>query len=272
MENLGFDPIQPYFVLGADSYLKRIETNSPVAHFYRFDNKRQTVACSVVPDGSTDLIFTCDKNHPKAVVAGTVEAAGGNIFKENVTYFGVRLMPGISDHFAGISTKELIGISADLRDVIGGSDLIESICLSDSFDEQIARFNTGIAPFIDSSGGEAASPVVMEILSEIFAAEGNIHISQLEQNLHYSRRHLSRIFLNYTGMDMKHFCMIIRFQSVLTKINHGVYRTIADTALDNGYYDQTHFQKDFRRFTDMTPKAYQKLIDASNYFNRIKIV
>lgn len=269
-----FDPIQPYFVLSSANYYKKIIPNIPkIAHFYRFTSSDiLPIMNSVVPDGTADIIFSCDKYNPQAIVAGSVKSASTNIFKENSVYFGVRFAPGAFDHFGGISTKELIGSNADFTDVTGRNDLLEKICASDSFEEQIIEFTKYFGESLSENTLKNKDLLVSDILREIFLNSGNVKISELEKSLNYSRRHLLRVFSDYTGMDIKHFSNIIRFQSTITKMNHGLYPTIADAWADNGYFDQTHFQKDFRKFALMTPKAYRMLIEGSNYLNRITII
>lgn len=273
MSNI-FDPIQPYFVLSSANYYKKIIPDIPtVAHFYRFTSKEiLPIVNSVVPDGTADIIFSCDKYNPQAIVAGSVISASTNIFKENSVYFGVRFVPGAFDHFGDISVKELIGNNADFTDVTRRNDLLEKICTSDSFEEQINAFVKCFGESLAGNRIKNKDALVSDILREIFLNSGNIKVNELEQTLSYSRRHLLRVFSDYTGMDIKHFSNIIRFQNTITKMNHGLYPTIADAWTDNGYFDQTHFQKDFRKFALMTPKAYRTLIAKSNYLNRITII
>lgn len=90
------DPLQPYFVMNADSYYKMMFPGSSIAHFYRFTCKeRIRLQNGAVPDGTIDILFNCDPDIPSAFVAGTVERAGTNVFLQNHTYFGVRFLPGI---------------------------------------------------------------------------------------------------------------------------------------------------------------------------------
>ena len=89
-------PLQPYFVVNAESYYKRMCPGSSIAHFYRFTCKDEiTMPNGAVPDGTIDIIFDCSADFPLAFVAGTVEKGAQNIFQQNHTYFGVRFLPGI---------------------------------------------------------------------------------------------------------------------------------------------------------------------------------
>ena len=52
----------------------------------------------------------------------------------------------------------------------------------------------------------------------------------------------------------KQFAFITRMRSVV----NGAWKNerFTDIALDAGFFDQAHFNKDFKLFTGQTPKAY----------------
>lgn len=68
-----------------------------------------------------------------------------------------------------------------------------------------------------------------------------------------------RLFREYVGMNPKEYGRIARFQRALRMMQLGS-RDYAYIAYSNGYSDQSHFIRDFRQFSGMTPKqltAYQ---------------
>lgn len=94
-------------------------------------------------------------------------------------------------------------------------------------------------------------------------------ISGLQLEVNMSKRTLQRKFKLYTGVDAKYFERTARFQSTLRTQLNGTSNNYVDIALDNGYYDQPHFIKEFRYFTGMSPKKY--LIKANfmlNHYNK----
>ncbi len=264
------DPLQPYFVINADSYYKMFLPDSPIAHFYRFTCKEKiSLQNGAVPDGAVDIIFDCDPQIPSAFVAGTVEQAGSNVFSQNHTYFGVRFLPGILDHFGEASAGELVGKTVDFAEVTGMTGLEEEICAASSFRDQIELFLSafsGITDQKDSSG------ILSRMLFEIYQSGGNIRVQELEEKLNYSRRHLLRSFKDSVGLDIKTFCRIIRFQTSLSRISRGDFASMAEVAVEGGYYDQNHLQRDFREFASLSPGNYCRLLRDMDYRNRITLV
>lgn len=60
-------------------------------------------------------------------------------------------------------------------------------------------------------------------------------------------------FRKATGASPKHFSYIVRMNAVLAGMGQ---QDLIQTAFDAGYYDQAHFNKDFKTFTGQTPSEY----------------
>ncbi|MCD8091026.1 MAG: helix-turn-helix domain-containing protein [Clostridiales bacterium] len=267
-------PVQPFFVMDSEYYYKRFLPGSPIAHFYGFNSKEHIeIKNGVIPDGSVDIIFSCGKDSPQAVIAGSVESGTRNIFKENASYFGVRLMPGVLKHFGEAAARDLVGHTMDFSKIMKNPAAVEKICEAETFEEKINGFITSFPEISQKSSViNSYEEIVREITGEIYGAEGNIKISELEKRLVYSRRHLLRVFKEFTGMDIKKFCRIVRFQAAISRINKGNFIALTDVFLDGNYYDQNHFQKEFKEFAAMTPGTYLKMINECHYMNHITLI
>lgn len=67
------------------------------------------------------------------------------------------------------------------------------------------------------------------------------------------KKQYGRLFREYVGMNPKEYGRIARFQRALRMMQLGS-RDYAGIAYANGYSDQSHFIRDFRQFSGMTPK------------------
>ena len=68
-----------------------------------------------------------------------------------------------------------------------------------------------------------------------------------------SKKQYGRLFREYVGMNPKEYGRIARFQRALRMMQLGS-RDYAGIAYANGYSDQSHFIRDFRLFSGITPK------------------
>jgi len=69
-----------------------------------------------------------------------------------------------------------------------------------------------------------------------------------------SSRYLQKIFIQYGGLTPNLFCKINRFTKSLQLVAKKE-STLTSIAYQCGYFDQSHFIKDFRYFTGTTPSA-----------------
>ena len=56
-------------------------------------------------------------------------------------------------------------------------------------------------------------------------------------------------------MAPKALARLLRFERALQRVRAGA--DLVDVALDSGYYDQAHFNRDFRAFAGVTPTEYR---------------
>jgi AraC-like DNA-binding protein len=78
----------------------------------------------------------------------------------------------------------------------------------------------------------------------------------------FCRRHdvgirtLERMFNKYVGVSANTYSTLNRFHSSLNQLLYNDYSKLSDLAYGNGYFDQMHFIKDFKRFAGNAPKNF----------------
>jgi AraC-like DNA-binding protein len=94
-----------------------------------------------------------------------------------------------------------------------------------------------------------------------------VPIGTLAGELGWSRRHLAAQFREQVGLPPKLLARILRFDRVIALLRHADPERWAEVAYDCGYYDQAHFNRDFRRFADSTPTAFlaSRMPDAGGF-------
>lgn len=95
-------------------------------------------------------------------------------------------------------------------------------------------------------------------------------MSEVKSQLKCSERTFQRKFKLFTGVDAKYFERTARFQSTIKALLIMRSKQYIDIALNNGYYDQPHFIRDFKFFTQLTPGEYltEKNFSANYYITR----
>lgn len=90
----------------------------------------------------------------------------------------------------------------------------------------------------------------------ITATHGHLDVGMLCRELGISNRYLDRLFQERTGISPKYLARIVRFQSALNLLMPERKTTLSEAALAAGYFDQSHFIRDFRAFTGLAPSAF----------------
>lgn len=67
-----------------------------------------------------------------------------------------------------------------------------------------------------------------------------------------STKQFNRIFRDLVGMNPKEYSQIVRFQKAMWMFQHGM-RDFADIAYTLGYSDQSHFGREFKQYSSITP-------------------
>jgi AraC-like DNA-binding protein len=92
--------------------------------------------------------------------------------------------------------------------------------------------------------------------SRILQSHGNIPIKTIIKEAALSERNLQRYFLDYVGVTPKQFAKIARFNSVTRLLEEKEVLSWQDIFHKVGYFDQSHFIKDFKEITGVCPSEY----------------
>ena len=96
------------------------------------------------------------------------------------------------------------------------------------------------------------------IAKRILAASGTQKIRDLVKQSRLSSRHLERLFRNETGLSLKMFSRIVRFNHAKRLIEKNPDISLAQLTYETGYSDQAHFSKNFRELFDRSPAEFKR--------------
>ena len=95
-------------------------------------------------------------------------------------------------------------------------------------------------------------PAVDQCLNLIALSEGQGSVIRLAAEIGLSSRHLNRRFQTAVGLTPKEFSRLQRFLSALRRVKDQK-EALTEIAVACGYFDQAHFNHDFREFAGMAP-------------------
>lgn len=83
----------------------------------------------------------------------------------------------------------------------------------------------------------------------------DLSITELKQSIPLSNRQIERTFKKLIGVNMQSYRRINRFHKAFKQIQIE-YNTLTQVGYNSGYFDQSHFSKDFKLFTNFRPNSF----------------
>ena len=149
---------------------------------------------------------------------------------------------------------ELFQESISLDNFMLQSELLileEQLCEANSDNTRIAIVERFLISRMKESSQDS---IVMMALSLIYKSKGTIRIKELTEHLNISQSPLEKRFRRAVGTSPKKFASIVRIKNIIQQYNQT--DSLIDISYEAGFYDQSHFIKEFKTFTGSTPENF----------------
>ncbi|MFC0429036.1 helix-turn-helix domain-containing protein [Chryseobacterium scophthalmum] len=198
------------------------------------------------------IFYEKGRDMPKCYISGVVSEKLSAFTTGTYSHFGVSFYPHGLFAFFPINSFELIDKEYDISDFdktnIGN---ILDNCISHQ--DKVSKMSQYLIEKLRHNKSNL-SLMNQIIHSNVIDYEKKIHELQKENNI--SERHLERIFKTMIGISPKKYQRIIRFEKALTLLNGLQYSELTALAYELHYSDQSHFIKDFKQFSGITPYEF----------------
>jgi AraC-like DNA-binding protein len=173
---------------------------------------------------------------------------------ENSSMMGIHFRPGGAAPLLGMPASELCDQVVDLEAVWGGSarslrnQLLDAARPQAKFrvlEESLRRF---------AVAGER--PLLADAIRILQSAPEEVSIRKIAAEIGWSHKHLIEQFHIVVGMSPKRFSRVQRFQQAVRTLQRSRPSSLTELALRSGYYDQAHFNSEFRIFSGLTPTEF----------------
>ncbi|HEY7485172.1 MAG TPA: AraC family transcriptional regulator [Streptosporangiaceae bacterium] len=209
-------------------------------------------AATLLPHPCVNLVY----------VSGRLMIAG--VGRERFTYelagrdrvFGVKFRPGAFQPFLGAPVSILTGRTVPAADrwgaaatelehaMSGDVDVADLIGVAEAF---LRRLRPAPDPNVELVGR-----VVQALLNDREIAR----VEDVAQRFGLSMRSLQRLFQRYVGVAPKWVLREYRLHEAAARLAEGTSGTWAEVAAELGYFDQSHFIRDFTAAVGVTPGEY----------------
>jgi len=87
----------------------------------------------------------------------------------------------------------------------------------------------------------------------------NISLAELSKEFQLHPNYIVRQFKKYTRLKLSEYISKIRLENALNNMLT-TNNSLTEVALKSGFYDQSHFNKHFKKVFNETPKPFQKIM------------
>ena len=220
-----------------------------------------------LPDNCVELIFYCkgslsisslDGDEGNTFPSGIFgQAQKFRQFKTNHDFnlFGVYIYPYTLNVLLNVPSSSVCNEKIDSDTLWGrsGKVLEEQIMLAKSFAQRIQIVSDFLLQKINKSSSYDQT-FIQQIKGVV--DHNTLHpIADFADQCNLSRRQFERKFKEHSGFSPKDFFSIVRFKNVLKEAEEK-RKSLAQIAVDSGYYDQSHFTNEFKKFSGYSPKEF----------------
>ena len=227
--------------------------------------QRQTI----VPDGTIEMAFILgddikrytSESHfiiqPRAMVLGQNTTSFNIEPTGYVDTFAVRFYPYGFANFVNVPIKTLANKETPIEVLFEktvAQDLEQEIIQASDTKQRIEIIELFLLKKLTEQ--TMADRIVRTTIDTLLTTKGGTSISEIFKDDPSKRRQLERMFVNKVGVSPKQLGKLIRLQSALKMLLNEEGGTLTNIAYENDYYDQSHFTKDFKDFTGVSPKEF----------------
>jgi len=159
----------------------------------------------------------------------------------------------LKDLYEGVPMDEVAGRTVGLDEVLGkpGRVLAERLEEAPDWPTRFALLDEAVSARI----GEAPEPNrgVAWAWNRLRETHGRVSVGELGEELGWSPKRLIQRFREHVGLPPKTVARVLRFHRVVELLLRAEGNRMGELAYAAGYYDQAHFNRDFRAFAGTTP-------------------
>ena len=217
----------------------------------------------IAPDGIVELVF--HYRRPMAIrFAGepfTLQPASSVVSQTRrfveicprgpTGLISVRFHPWGAVRFLGRPVSEIADRMLAAEDVWGTSvrELEECLAAAGDVRSRVALIESFLLDRLDVRAGVDAEAMVRRIRQ----GRGACRVAEICRDFGFSERKMQRISQSALGMAPRSYARLTRFLRACSMLRRGQWCRLTDVAHECGYYDQAHFNGDFKALSGLTP-------------------
>jgi len=210
-------------------------------------------AVTLLPHPCVNLVY----DQGQVVIAGVGRERFRYEYEGTGRVFGVKFRPGGFLPFLRRPVGTLTDQYLPLAVLWGAADadrLARDLAAAPDLDALVAAAERHLRARWPPADPDVA--LVGRIAQDLLHNRAITRVDDVTARFGLSTRSLQRLFQRYVGVSPKWVLQRYRLHEAASRLAEGTGGTWAEVAVDLGYFDQSHFIRDFTRAIGLTPVAY----------------
>ena len=236
------------------------------------------------PSGYVDLVINVSAGNaitfidgrsrklPEVEVLGHLTMPSRLTVTKGTSVLIARIYAYASSLFFADSMSEFTNYATDAYGIFSkeSNDMYYSLMEAGSLEQKVAMLDRFlIGKLIKNEKQHRKAAIIGEICKHICLMGDTYNSKTLSSRYGLSERYMEKLFVNGVGITPRAFFSVYRFNKSLDLVLSS-RRKLTSIAYDCGYYDQSHFIKEFTKFTGITPfEARASLVTNGEEFQQI---
>lgn len=186
------------------------------------------------------------------------ESSVMNFKKGSYTTMQVILKPHALKALFGINAMTLTRAAVELNE-FSTEDINGQLIDAHSEQERVALLSSFLITKLKQA--KTRDELVEESLRLIHKSVGSVNVRTLLENLDISERQFERRFSQTVGITPLSYIRVRRFNEAIRLMKTEEYDRLTDVAYALNFHDQSHFIRDIKAFSGITPKSLSQKLD-----------
>jgi AraC-like DNA-binding protein len=224
---------------------------------------------TILPKGTAEIIFNladktrCFRDSEKAAfdfygcsINGLNLAPFTLVKKDAQTFVGIQLHAFALKFLFGIPSTEFTDRVVNGFDVCDSLRVLhEELSLADHFKDRVSLILNWLRKKIKIRSAQLDRGLIFDLHQSPDLEQQSV--KSLSAYYNVSERHLSRLCNEFLGVKAEDFILYRKYLASLAGL-HNPAASLTEVAYASGFYDQSHFIREFKAFTGLTPKQYRQ--------------
>ncbi len=207
--------------------------------------------CSIAQDGSLLAL-------PSPFIMGLLNQPALFYAQEQLEIIGIRCFPWAVFDLLGVSSEKAHnGIHQLEHPVVQLQSVLNDLVTTGKIEEAISQVQEF---FLKLQSLITVDSLLFKAGKAMRKANGIIPVNQVAEAAHTTVRTLERKFKQYSGHTVKDISGVMRFEQIRNRLWLSPDTSLAALAQEFGYSDQSHLNREFKKYTGITPAAFAREI------------